>query len=829
MDGSFCLSIRRLKLIVVLLFSCIACSVSSQNIGILSSSSPNSGCELSNNELVTVLIFNFGLAYSGSFDVSYRINAGIPVTETITLSPFSGTSSFTYTFSTPVDLSTANTYNFDFYTNLIGDVNNANDTLSNITVVSDTLTTGGFVLTSQTVCAGNNSGALNLSGSAGSIQFWESSINSGATWSNIVNTTNSENYLNIIQETRYRAVVMNGLCPQDTSSIAILSINPVTVGGTIAGATTLCVSPNGGALTLSGETGAIIDWEFSSNGGSVWNSLGSNVNPYNYVNQPATYLYRTLVQNGACLPEYSDTVQVTVLSGAVGGVLTPVNQAECIGANSGTITLAGHFGAISSWETSINSGATWTSIANSTTTQAYLNLIQETWYRALLNDCNQDTSSIAVITVDQNPIGGTLSSNATVCSNSNSGTINLVGETGLVVDWESSTNGGVSWSLLGNTTNSYSYNNLAATTLYRAIIGSGVCTQVFSDTVTITVVSEPDAGVITGPTNVCIGVNNGSLTTAGLQGTVFDWESSTDGGGSWGSLGNTSATNNFSNITQTTLYQVIAANVACPNDTSQFLVTVDSLTIPGTLFSDATVCYQSAGFIYVNGYKGGLLQWEESVNGGGSWTPLGLLSDTISYANISTQTLYRALVKSGTCLADTTNISTIDIFPYNFGASNDTLIELGSSATISAYGGLFYSWSPSATISSPNNAITEVNPIVTTNYGTSIIDANGCVYQDDVIVAVVASTSNIIIADLITANADGLNDTWNIMGIENHSDTKVLVFNISGNTVFESSDYDNSWQGSYNGSQLPDGTYYYIVELATESEVRKGFITIVSE
>ena len=102
-------------------------------------------------------------------------------------------------------------------------------------------------------------------------------------------------------------------------------------------------------------------------------------------------------------------------------------------------------------------------------------------------------------------------------------------------------------------------------------------------------------------------------------------------------------------------------------------------------------------------------------------------------------------------------------------------------------------------------------------------------YQDDVIVTVVVSTSNIIIADLITANADGLNDTWNIMGIENHSDTKVLVFNISGNTVFESSDYDNSWQGSYNGSQLPDGTYYYIVELTTESEVRKGFITIVSE
>jgi gliding motility-associated-like protein len=828
MDNSFCL-IKWPKLIVVLIFSCITINISSQDIGILSSSSPNSGCELSNNELVTVIIFNYGSNYTGSFDVSYKINAGVPITETITLSPFLSTSSFSYTFTVPADLSTASSYNFDFYTNLVGDINNANDTLSNITVISDTLTTGGVLSTSQSVCSGNNSGTLNLGGSIGSVQFWESSITAGVSWSNISNTTSSESYLNLTQETWYRALVLNGFCPQDTSSVAILSIDPLTVPGNIAGATTLCVPPNGGSLTLSGETGVIIDWEFSSNGGTIWNSIGSTNNPYNYANQPSTYLYRALVQSGVCSLAFSDTVQVTVLAGAVGGVLSPVNQTECSGSNSGNINLSGHSGTISGWEMSINSGATWSPIVNITTSQSYLNLTQETWYRALISDCNQDTSSVTIIGIDQNPIGGTLSSNATVCANSNSGAITLTGETGAIIDWENSTNGGSSWSSLGNITNSYSYNNLTITTLYRVIIGSGVCTQVFSDTVAITVVSGSNAGTITAPTNVCAGTNGGTLITTGVQGAIIDWEFSVNAGFSWTSLSNTSATNNFSNITQTTLFQVIVASGTCPNDTAQFLITVDSATVPGTLFSDATVCYLSSGFIYVNGHQGNIFGWESSLDGGFSWVPLGLFVDTISYTSISNQILYRTLIKSGTCPIDTTNNISIDLFPYTIGTSNDTTIELGNSATISAFGGLFYSWSPFGSLSSPNDSTTIATPLVTTNYMASIIDGNGCLYQDNVIVTVIVSSSDVKIADLITANGDGFNDTWNIMGVENHPDTKVLVFNTSGNTVFESSDYDNSWKGTYNGNQLPDGTYYYIVELTTESEVRKGFITLVSE
>lgn len=85
----------------------------------------------------------------------------------------------------------------------------------------------------------------------------------------------------------------------------------------------------------------------------------------------------------------------------------------------------------------------------------------------------------------------------------------------------------------------------------------------------------------------------------------------------------------------------------------------------------------------------------------------------------------------------------------------------------------------------------------------------------------------------ITPNGDGLNEVLFIPELANtpdqYPDAELIVFNRWGDMVFRSQPYLNDWDGrSSDGSDLPQGTYYYILRLSIpRSEYRKGDITIV--
>ncbi len=89
----------------------------------------------------------------------------------------------------------------------------------------------------------------------------------------------------------------------------------------------------------------------------------------------------------------------------------------------------------------------------------------------------------------------------------------------------------------------------------------------------------------------------------------------------------------------------------------------------------------------------------------------------------------------------------------------------------------------------------------------------------------------LFIPEGISPNNDGKNDTWVITGLEQYPDHKVIILNRWGNKIYEASPYLNNWDGtnmygvSVDGEQLPEGTYFYIIETG-KSGVKpiKGYI-----
>ena len=93
----------------------------------------------------------------------------------------------------------------------------------------------------------------------------------------------------------------------------------------------------------------------------------------------------------------------------------------------------------------------------------------------------------------------------------------------------------------------------------------------------------------------------------------------------------------------------------------------------------------------------------------------------------------------------------------------------------------------------------------------------------------------LIIYEGFSPNDDGANETWWIEGIENYPNNSVQIFNRWGNKIYEVKGYNNndrSWGSTSSvglvlgDTKVPDGTYFYIIDLGDGSKPRKGYITV---
>ena len=80
------------------------------------------------------------------------------------------------------------------------------------------------------------------------------------------------------------------------------------------------------------------------------------------------------------------------------------------------------------------------------------------------------------------------------------------------------------------------------------------------------------------------------------------------------------------------------------------------------------------------------------------------------------------------------------------------------------------------------------------------------------------------VPNVITPNADGVNDFLIIDCIENLPSHSLVIYTQWGDKVFESTNYTNTWHAEYNGSPLPEGTYFYVLE--SEGQNNSGFIMV---
>ena len=117
-----------------------------------------------------------------------------------------------------------------------------------------------------------------------------------------------------------------------------------------------------------------------------------------------------------------------------------------------------------------------------------------------------------------------------------------------------------------------------------------------------------------------------------------------------------------------------------------------------------------------------------------------------------------------------------------------------------------------------------ISGLLTGNYELSVTDINGC--SKKMTFTVPDTCTQIIIYDAISPNGDGINDTWNILGLELFPANTVQLFDKWGDEVFSVTNYKNDFAGKGKKGELPDGTYYYLVKLnSSNAPEGKGSFT----
>ncbi|MCL2307953.1 MAG: immunoglobulin domain-containing protein [Proteobacteria bacterium] len=454
--------------------------------------------------------------------------------------------------------------------------------------------------TPQTVVAGSNATfTCAASGRPDPTLQWE--VDTGAGWADIPGATSTTLTLNNVAETmsgnRYQCTARNGIGLGATSSPAMLTVTAAPVAPSITthpASVTVTVGDNHTFSVVATGTGTLTyQWQVSTDNGANWTNVGANAASYTVTNAQLVQSgnwYRCLVSNGV-LPNATSSVAILTVNAAPAAptiTQNPTNQTVVAGGTATFSCLAsGNPTPSYQWYVSTDNGTTWNLVAagpnvvGESTNQLTLNSVAQTadGYRYR---CGADNgvnppmaSNAAILTVTPAPVAPMITTdpaNQTVMAGNNATfTVTATGSPTPGYQWQVSTNGGGTWSIIvGATAASYTVTNAQLAqngNQYRCIASNGTLPNATSAAATLTVNAAP--AITLQPQNrlnATAGQNvTFTVTATGNPAPDYQWEVSTDGGTTWANVaGATSATLTLNNVVQAdsgNQYRCVVSNV----------------------------------------------------------------------------------------------------------------------------------------------------------------------------------------------------------------------------------------------------------------------------
>lgn len=389
---------------------------------------------------------------------------------------------------------------------------------------------------SVTACiGGSNTFTVAATGSGLNYQ-WQLSTDGGATYSNI--GTNASSYtlsgITLADNNNQYQVTVTGICPGSaTSTASILTVGTAPSFTTQPSDVTICDGTATNFTSLASGSGLSYQWQVSTDGGANYNNVTGATNPIYSVNSTNALngnKYRVIVSSSSCAtPTTSNEALLTV--NALPAISTqPLSNTLCAGSNTTFTSGATGTNITYQWQLSTNGGVSFNDIngeTNPTLTLLNITASQNGYqYHLLVNGvCTPAATSIPATLNVVSPVSVTAQpANVTVCDGSTASLAVAGSGTGVIYQWQVSTDGGASYNnVTGATSANYTFTATAANAgnLYHALLSNSTCPAQATSTAAGLIINPlPTVSATSDATNVCTG---SPVTLTGAGASTYSW------------------------------------------------------------------------------------------------------------------------------------------------------------------------------------------------------------------------------------------------------------------------------------------------------------------
>lgn len=538
------------------------------------------------------------------------------------------------------------------------------------------------------LCTGA-SATLTAQTAAGYNYQWQRQTSTGGPFANISGATGSSYVANDIGA--FRIIVGNGTCADTSTIVNIIRLS--LVGGTISRASSapICPAESGGMLTGStvpGDDIGIITYQWEKRIGTGVYSPIPGATSLNYTTTPiaSTSSFRRSVSDNCGNVAYSNVITITTTPALVAGSIAPSSQSITSGSTPALLTSSanpsGGNGAIShQWQSGPAENGPWTTISGASgLTYQPGALTQTTYFRRVSTDavCGSTVPTEAIVVIVTNtPLNpGTIAS-VSSCFFAGFAPALLTtqvpptgGTPPYAVQWESRTAAGTFSPIAGATGASYQPGVLTQTTIFRKKVTDGAGTALYTNEITITLLSTPLTGGTIGSeaTVACIGSSPAklvSITSASGYGEklTYKWEMRI-GAGAWTTIeGATMGDYQPEPINQQTTFRRVTIDGCGVNtreaNSNEITFEVKPALLAGDIRPSSQMIFSGATPALLRSFQdpsGGTnsytISWQQAALAVGPFTTIsGATGLTYQPPALNATTYFRRVVKDNNCLA----------------------------------------------------------------------------------------------------------------------------------------------------------------------------------